>query len=58
MARQALLAQWTLDQRRSMGDNTTIASDLLAHIKVSGVDRSTHLHVLMVFFDIFSNFYA
>ena len=38
MARQALLAQWTLDQRRSMGDNTTIASDLLAHIKVGVVD--------------------
>jgi hypothetical protein len=34
VARQALLAQWTLDQRKSMGGNTTIASDLLAKIKV------------------------
>lgn len=33
VARQALLAQWTLDQRKTTGTNTTIAPDLLALIK-------------------------
>ena len=33
VARQALLAQWTIDQRKSMGINTTIPADVLASIK-------------------------
>ena len=33
VARQALLAQWTIDQRKSMGINSTIPADVLASIK-------------------------
>ena len=48
VARQALLAQWTLDQRKTMGTNTTIASELLANIKVLA-----SLHPYFSFFAIF-----
>lgn len=33
VARQALLAQWTIDQRKAIGVNTTIPADVLASIK-------------------------
>jgi hypothetical protein len=33
VARQALLAQWTLDQRKAMGLNTTVPADILATIR-------------------------
>lgn len=33
VARQALLAQWTLDQRKSIGANTTVPRDILDSIR-------------------------
>jgi len=33
VARQALLAQWTIDQRKAMGVNTTAPADVLASIR-------------------------